>query len=70
MSQSPYLEYDLLDLPSLWQTLFVVLNPVSLAKGISYKTKKNFGLHLQAMGFTEKTMNTFVGVPFLHIGKI
>lgn len=69
MSQSPYFECDLLNLKATWQTLFTALNPVSLAEDISENLKKDFGLHLQAMGFTEDISNTFLEVPFLHIGK-
>jgi len=67
--QNPVVHFDLRLLPSCWDELLKFLAPENVLQ-YDFGLKKDFGLHLNRLGFNEFKSLVFPDVPITFIGKI
>lgn len=65
----PLLHFDMRLIPSYWDELLRLLSPLNVLN-YDYKLKKDFGLHLERLGFQEYKRMIFPNVPISFIAKI
>jgi hypothetical protein len=65
----PLLHFDMRLIPSYWDELLKLLSPLNVLN-YDYKLKKDFGSHLERLGFHEYKSMIFPNVPISFIAKI
>jgi hypothetical protein len=65
----PIVHFDMLALPNYWDNLAQLLGPNNVLD-YDFSLKKDFGLHLKRLGFSEFSSLIFPDVPIAFIGKL